>query len=164
VEKLSTRETLELLRATCSYDPHRDVWSFTLPRLLRSPNETLWRHWRVKQRERLAWEALLLAALLDVGGYGRPYIRRRVYGDRVTLEAPPRRVVIERWLARPQQMIRDVDNLAFSGKHVVDALVRVGLLRDDSPAWAERPAPTQSVSADGRAYTVIRLEPLASKL
>ena len=44
--KLSTRETLELHRAIASHDPTTDRWILTLPRILRSPNATLWRHWR----------------------------------------------------------------------------------------------------------------------
>ena len=158
MQKLSTRETLELHRAIASHDPTTDRWILTLPRILRSPNATLWRHWRIKQRERRQWTALVLAALVE-GGVGGPLVRRYVAGDRTPANAPRRRVTIERWLARPQQLIRDRDNLAFCGKHLVDALVAVGLLHDDDPAWADRPTPTQQIAATGRAYTVVILEP-----
>jgi hypothetical protein len=149
VEKLST--------ATATYVAPLDCWTFTLPRLLRSPNATYWRHWRIKQREAKTWRALLLAALL-ADPAGAPIVRIALQGGRV-ITAGPRRVRIERWCARPQQFIRDRDNLAFSAKHLVDALVGIGLLHDDDPAWADRPIPTQHVSAQGRTYTVVVVEP-----
>jgi hypothetical protein len=151
VEKLST--------AMATYVPTAETWTITLPRLLRSPNATLWRHWRIKHREAKVWRALLLQALLTERIVGAAIVRTVLAGHRAPA-AGPRRVRIERWCARRQQFIRDRDNLAFCGKHLVDALVGIGLLVDDDPAWAERPIPTQHVSADGRAYTVVVVEPI----
>jgi len=149
---------VEILCPTATYVAPLDCWTFTIPRLLRSPNATYWRHWRIKQREAKLWRALLLAALVDAGPAGAPIVREALSGRRVGPPGP-RRVRIERWCARPQQFIRDRDNLAFCGKHLVDALVGIGLLVDDDPAWADRPLPTQHVSAQGRTYTVVVVEP-----
>lgn len=165
---LRKTEAVELRRAIASYDRQADRWSFTIPRLERSPNRTLWKSWHVKARIAQHWRALLVAAILEgriLTPEARAIVRnflagRLPPGPRTT---PARRVRIERWCAREQDKIRDVDNLMFSAKHILDALVRVGLLRDDGPAWCEREMPAQYVCASGQPYTVIVLEPITRK-
>jgi hypothetical protein len=158
VQKLSTRETVVFQRAIATLDHARERWTIHLPRLLRSPNATLWKHWRVKQRERRIWQGLVSTALLDAGSYGARLVAATLQGRRRVWSTQPQRLTIERHCARPQQLIRDPDNLAFCAKHLVDALVAVGLLHDDTPRWCQREPPVQIV--DGQASTVVILEPI----
>lgn len=136
---------------------------FTFARALRSPNRTMWKHWRIRHQEKQFWRGVVLSTLVDL--FGVVALRRRLPARSILQAAkgaePGRaRVEIDRWMTSAADTIRDVDNLVFSTKFLLDALVAVGLLRDDSPAWADRPIPTQQVSADGRDYTVVRVIPL----
>jgi hypothetical protein len=68
------------------------------------------------------------------------------------------RVVVERQVASARNFIRDDDNLRFSVKPLLDALKRQGYIRNDSRKWLEHPTPTQSVSPDGKAWTLVTIE------
>jgi hypothetical protein len=154
VEKLFT-----LARASAKHDDETDTWEIVLPRTLRSPNATLWKHWRVKHQERRTWTLLLLSALVE-GNVGIHLVERFLQGRRLTT-APPRHVDVVRWVRHRSHFIRDVDNLTFCCKPLYDALVEVGLLRDDAPAWVERGAVDQRiVLPGGPACTVLTLRPL----
>lgn len=90
------------------------------PRRLRSTNEFSERDWRGRYRERKDWEWELRALL------GRP-----------RLVAGPVLVRVTRYLG-PRERRFDPGNLeGGSVKQILDALVRLGWLRDDSPRWLE---------------------------
>jgi len=136
-------------------------WWLLLARNLSSPNRWLWQSWPAKRRERRAWSNLIVATLLDD------------LGSRHALEVLPAwsgvpgahgagcrqrmRVYVTR-LAPRRQWIRDRDNLIFSTKFLIDALVELGLLVDDSPRWADRPWPEQWPAQ--QLWTVVSLEPV----
>lgn len=139
------------------------AWWLLLARNLSSPNRWLWRSWADKRRERRAWRDLILATLIDA------------IGSRRALELLPRRsgvpgargagcqVRMRVWVTRlapRRQWLRDADNLLFATKFLVDALVELGLLRDDDLTWSVRTQPLQAEA--GGAWTVIYLEPAAA--
>jgi len=83
-------------------------------RRLPSQNLSQYRHWRTYTKERDTWFLLLRAQL-------PPVIQ----------VAEPRRIAIHSYRTR---MI-DYANLVGGAKPIPDCLVRLGYLRDDSPAW-----------------------------
>lgn len=139
-------------------------WEFRIPRELKSPNKTLWAHWRLKQAERQAWEETLLLAVASYGGMdtvaGAQFLRSlSVFVDPRRRER--RRVVITRFVPHTRNYVKDDDNLAFCGKPLFDAMKRVGMLSDDKRELLDAPRPVQAVSADGAYLTVIELQRLA---
>lgn len=68
------------------------------------------------------------------------------------------RVTIERQVPSGHNFIRDDDNMRFSVKPLLDALKRQGYIKNDSRKWLDHPTPTQVVSADGRDWTIVRIE------
>lgn len=123
----------------------------TLPRGLRSPNHTYWGHWTQKRADRQAWERELAAAIYTAD----PTVRS--YG--IALGHNPVRVAVERHVRSRRDFIPDDDNLRFCVKPLNDALTRVGLIYDDSRDWLDQSMPTQTLSRDGCARTILRIEP-----
>jgi len=119
-----------------------------IPRRLESPNTWNGRHWRVKHRVSQEWqsEIQLAAALAHIGP--------------PRSQAGRRRVQVERQVPSARNFIRDDDNLRFSVNPLLDALKRQGYIRNDSRTWLEHPTPTQSVSEDGRDWTVVTITPI----
>lgn len=139
-------------------------WEFRIARELKSPNKTLWAHWRLKQAERQAWEETLLMAVSRYGGMetvaGVQFLKSlSVFVDPARKER--RRIVLTRIVPSVRNFVKDEDNLAFSGKHLFDAMKRVGMISDDTRELLDAPRPTQVVSADGAYLTVIELQRLA---
>ena len=126
-----------------------------IPRRLESPNTWNGRHWRVKHRISQEWEQEIAygnrwggesaVAVLEFDGEG-------VVAHKVG-------VTVERQVPSARNFIRDDDNLRFSVKPLLDALKRQGYIRNDSRKWLEHPTPTQSVSADGKDWTIVTLRP-----
>lgn len=81
---------------------------------------------------------------------------RREIGPGGQLPRTPKRVVITRYWAKRQRAF-DHANLVGGAKPLVDAMVRVGLLVDDSPEWFEGYY-RQARDPDGRGWTVIVIE------
>lgn len=136
-----------------------------IPRRLESPNTWQGRHWSVKHRISQEWEqevwaqvarqtkARSVVAVLGVMN-AIPALKRRP-------ESIGRmRVEVTRQVSKARHFIRDDDNLRFSVKPLMDSLKRLGYIRDDSRKWLEHPTPTQSVSPDGKDYTIVTIEPL----
>jgi len=130
-----------------------------IPRELRSPNAWLWKHWRVKQRERQQWEQEIAVSLLTEKG------KRNVFAVLLAMNAVPdakrtcevrRKVTVTRIVTSKRRFIRDEDNLRFSVKPVNDALKRLGLIKDDNAKWLEQPMPTQEVGSGFE--TVIQID------
>lgn len=140
--------------------------TLTVPRLLASPNTWNGRHWRVKHRISQDWEHAIGAAMCDAMlAKGQPSgldILGAFVGPRKWLGAVAdrkMRVAVERQVPSGRNFIRDDDNLRFSVKPLLDALKRLGYIKNDSRNWLDLPTPTQSVSRDGKHYTVITIEP-----
>ena len=119
-----------------------------MTRFLPSPNAWLWKSWRVKQRERQAWEQQITVSVMQAS----PKIRAlaQVFSHGCV------RIDVERQVARVQGLIRDDDNLAFAVKPLQDALKRAGLIHDDDRQWIDQ-ATTQLVALDGQARTIVTL-------
>jgi len=135
-----------------------------IPRRLESPNTWNGRHWRVKHRISQEWESAISTAMLDnLQATGATIGLRTVL---LVMEGPKsigevkgrNRVVVERHVPSGKNFIRDDDNLRFAVKPLLDALKRQGYIKNDSRKWLDHPTPTQHVSADGKDWTVIKIE------
>lgn len=114
-----------------------------VPLPLRSANHFSERHWSARYRERREWELALRAVL----GRPRPFAR-------------PVAVTLTRVLGRGERPY-DAGNLeGGSAKQLVDALVRLGWLPDDSPRRVRRLACLQDDGDRGRPGTRLRVEEL----
>ena len=131
-------------------------------RALASPNTWNGRHWRVKHRISQDWEEAIGAASADLfvkahGCIDFPNALIAMCGPKeaVGYQAGRVRVAIAREVPSPRNFIRDDDNLRFSVKPLLDALKRLGFIRNDSRKWIELPTPEQRVSTDGEYWTEI---------
>ena len=130
--------------------PAAAAMTLRIPRELRSPNAWLWRHWRVKQREREDWEMELMLACVK---------RDRAHSFSPRLVPFRRRVTVTRIVPSRRNFIKDDDNLRFAVKPLNDALKRKGLIYEDSREYLDQPMPTQEV---GPGYeTIIVIEAIA---
>jgi hypothetical protein len=134
-------------------------------RPLRSPNRSLWAHWRVKHRERNAWEATIRQALIVwVDDQARTRAARGELAKLCTgpLPAAPAgnySVAITRFVPRVSDLITDEDNLTFSAKPAFDALVSCGLIYSDQSEFLDRPKLVQSVRPGEGDVTEFRIAP-----
>lgn len=124
-----------------------------IPRRLESPNKSRGAHWRVRHRITQEWEHDIIGLWLAM----KPHERGLYRGDPITVNER-RRVVVERHVPSGHNFIRDDDNLRFCVKPLLDALKRRGFIHSDSRKWLDHPTPTQHVSADGKDWTVVRIE------
>jgi len=67
------------------------------------------------------------------------------------------RVAVAREVPSGRNFIRDDDNLRFCVKPLLDALKRLGFIRNDSRKWIELPTPEQRISTDGHYWTEVIL-------
>jgi hypothetical protein len=136
-----------------------------IPRRLESPNTWNGRHWRVKHRISQEWFGCLGGALrVWLMTCGKPV--KHALDDIWEMQgggmaSRPLRVTVERQVPSARNFIRDDDNLRFAVKPLLDALKRQGYIRNDSRKWLEHPTPTQSVSPDGKDWTIVTIEPVA---
>lgn len=88
----------------------------------RSPNAQTKSHWGRKMDERMWWEGAIARSLRMQGLDPRPRVKMWIEID----------------IEKPGKIkLRDEDNLNASIKHVLDAMVNLDLLVDDSPEWLE---------------------------
>lgn len=118
-----------------------------MPCRLASPNTWNGRHWRVKHRISQDWEQWVLVTARSA--YAWPW---RSDDQRL-------RVEVERHVPSLRNFIRDDDNLRFAVKPLLDALKRLGYIKNDSRTWLDHPTPTQHVSVDGKDWTIVRISP-----
>ena len=141
----------------------REGVSLTLriPRRLESPNTWNGRHWRVKHKISQEWENDICGAYYEQIA-GRQNALGCFVGPRKWegIVVGRMRLTVERHVPSARNFIRDDDNLRFSVKPLLDALKRQGYIKNDSRKWLDHPTPTQHVSADGKDYTVITIEPV----
>jgi hypothetical protein len=141
-------------------------WRLRIGRELKSPNKTLWAHWRIKQRERQDWERALELAAAEWAGVttiaGLQLLKRSLQLFLGAGQKERRRVVVTRLVPSTRNFIKDDDNLAYAGKHLFDAMKRVGLIFEDKREWLDAPRPTQAVSPDGTYTTVIEITRLGT--
>jgi Holliday junction resolvase RusA-like endonuclease len=89
-----------------------------------SLNELLRSHWSVKSRAKDAWTKKVMDAAIQLA------VETNVYLESLMANGKPRTVRIDYYW--PDRRRRDADNHA---KIMLDSLVRVGVLKDDSPEW-----------------------------
>lgn len=120
-------------------------------------------HWREKSRERKAWQAHVVNALVLSCGYAtaRTLVHAEALPGAQGGCMDRRRVEVIRLAPARRNFIRDDDNLRFAVKPLLDALKHVGLIRDDHRKWIDLPLPTQDVSSDGTFWTWIALDAAA---
>lgn len=113
---------------------------------LRTPsgNQLSGRHWRTRVKLRKLWALAIRVAMTQAKVYGRPEFRRV-------------RVTFVREAALP---IKDTDNAYAGLKPVLDAMVEIGLLLDDSQAVVEELVLRQVKAPRAAERTVIELEDL----
>lgn len=135
-----------------------------VPRALASPNTWNGRHWRVKHRISQDWEKAIGASCADLfvnrhGGIDFPNAMLAIVGPKKAAgyEAGRVSVAITREVPSGRNFIRDDDNLRFSVKPLLDALKRLGFIRNDSRKWIELPTPEQRISSDGKYWTEIAI-------
>jgi Holliday junction resolvase RusA-like endonuclease len=137
-----------------------------IPRELKSPNRWNGRHWRYKHRESQEWEQAIWVEIAQQAGARTAvqvlHAMNAIPAVRAIREREQvkRRVQVTRLVPSSRNFIRDDDNLRFSVKPLLDALKRLGLIRDDSRKWIELPTPVQGVSTKGGWRTVIEIEPI----
>jgi hypothetical protein len=114
----------------------------TIPRVPKSPNSLLQRHWRVVQNDKNDWKLQVFAF------YRGGYIRS------LCTEDSKHRVTIA--VHSPYREM-DPDNLQASRKPILDALVYNGLIYDDAREWCESTI-TQHKSSKKEMRTEILIE------
>lgn len=112
----------------------------TISMLTPSGNQLSGYHWRKRRRMKRDWQWLLLAAM------GRAGVGVQLGRFHVTIERHA-----------PRQL--DPDNAVAGCKAVIDAMVGVGLLQDDSPAYVAGLIVEQRKTPRAAQQTVIRLRP-----
>jgi hypothetical protein len=119
------------------------AWSLRIDRATPSQNTREGQHWAKRHREKCAWWWSIRAAR------GFLAIPRATGRRRLTIERHAR--------TRPQ----DEANVHGGCKGLVDDLVELGLLVDDSPAWIEHGTPRHVPLVKGeRAFTILIFEDL----
>lgn len=130
-------------------------------------------HWATKYDDWKTWRGFVLAALVDSLGYPMTY--QLVGGEKSGLpnanggllcrcetrrcQCPAsmkRRCTVTRWVPSARNFARDYINRLACTKELIDAVTRVGLLRDDSDKWLELHV-DQNVSVDGLYWTEIEI-------
>jgi hypothetical protein len=124
---------------------------------LRSPNKTLWAHWRAKQNERQKWEKAITAALAVERNHGD--WRFQDGAPKPVPPAPRVRVSATRYVPHRRRFIRDDDNLVFAMKPVLDALKACGLIQDDRRSCCQLETPRQVAGTSPAPWTEIVIEP-----
>lgn len=90
---------------------------FEIKGLPKLPNQTLYKHWRVKHQEAKRWKGLVRnAVLLECKAPATPFLRATVTLTRMSTREP------------------DSDNLMSSWKHCIDGLVEAGVILNDKPS------------------------------
>jgi len=151
--------------AWATIDAKADRLEFRVARELRSVNAWQGRHWTVKNRERQGWEDALTHALCLTAGaqsVGSVLFLMNAIPAAKRVCMTKRRVTIQRWAPSKRWFIRDDDNLAGASKPVLDALKRLGFIRDDRRKWIDLVVASQDVSTDGRFWTLVTIEPASS--
>lgn len=144
-----------------------------IPRELVSPNKWNGRHWRVKHRisqdwqQEIDWAVIVMQTQAFGAKAGESVLGLKQWaaGRQIEMPVPQRmRVTVVREVPSGRNFIRDDDNLRFSVKPLLDALKRGGYIKNDSRKWIELPMPEQTISLDGKFWTVIALSPCEASL
>lgn len=137
--KRQCRKETPSQRILCGYA----IW--VLPRKLKSLNQL--KGWRARYGDTQAWEKLLhnVQTTDDDGSFIPP------------ISHPTKRTLVVERLVPNKSCLLDRTNLAGAVKGLEDALVRMGYLVDDNPAWIDGPHVSQRVSTDKRYWTLVML-------
>lgn len=121
---------------------------FEIKGLPKLPNQTLYRHWRVKQQEALKWKVLVVNAVncvnLEQKRTAQPFSMAKVTLTRLSSKEP------------------DADNLMSSWKHCIDGLVLAGVIVNDKPSVIGTPVSRWEFAKRKDARVRIRVEEVLS--
>ena len=144
-----------------------EVATLTIERALRSPDSLLLgRHWKVYWRESRAWKVSIRVALLDyLNTLSRTDAAKRELAiAAVHTGALPKapegkyRVRVTRVIGSARDRVADGDNLGFTVKPLLDALVHNGIIFDDSRQWLDLPGRPRERKGD-RTATIVTVSP-----
>jgi hypothetical protein len=156
------RASRDISPATLVVD--QGVGIFTAERELKSPNQSYWAHWSAKSSDRRGWQTTLKNALVGhLDDQARSRAARLDLAQLVIGLLPPAhaqryRVEVTRIVPRYGHCITDEDNLTFSVKPLLDALVSLGVIYSDRAEFLERPLPEQRIERNRKA-TIVRISP-----
>jgi hypothetical protein len=133
-----------------------------IPLELPSVNTWIGRHWRIKHQLSQRFEQAIRYGLCDVlPVQDLPSVLYVMGMGPQRLVQEKKRVTMTRRMPSKRRFIRDDDNLTGSCKPVLDALKRIGLIRDDRRTWCDLVVAEQQVSEDGQASVAVLIETLA---
>ena len=112
-------------------------------------NSAGYRHWRVRQKERNAWYEWVRWGVLGAwaGEYGE-------WSEYPAPKSGRARLRLTRCTAGRGP---DYDNLVQSFKHIIDGLVKCGLLLDDTPAVIGQPEYRWEKVKRGEAHVIVEV-------
>ncbi len=113
-----------------------------MPRKLWSANKRYAAHWAVRARDHKLWKVQIALAAAKFG----------MWLPLKDKPAVPRLVTITSY----RTLLLDYDNLASGAKGLLDAIVALNLLHDDSPEWVET-IYRQEKCKRGQEHTVIEI-------
>lgn len=136
---------------------------FVIPHKLEGTNAGMWGgSWHRKHHATQQWETVMKIVMGDYAGRDSitefdPYFIRAlglppIDGSRRST-AGKREIQITRLCPSRRNFTRDDDNDAMAQKPIVDAIKRLGLIRQDSRNWTRLRPLLQDVSPDGRWWT-----------
>lgn len=149
-------QTRQIIHGSVAVDLSTGAITFLIPQKLEGTNAGMWGgHWSKKHKATSQWETFLKIVMADyakadtVSGFRPHYIR--------ALNLPPvvgRRVItITRFTPSTRNFLKDDDNCAMALKPIVDAIKRLGLIRQDSKDWTRLTPLRQEVSPLGGWWT-----------
>lgn len=153
-----------IVESWATVDPATKAFTFRIARELRSVNHWQGRHWRVKHRESQDWEGGFTHAMIaatGARGIGSVLWLMNAIPEAKRVCAEKRRVTIQRLAPSRRRFIQDDDNLVAASKPVLDALKRLGFIKDDRRKWIDLVVAPQAVSTDGQFWTHITVESIA---
>ena len=117
-----------------------------VPRVAKSPNKLLGRHWYAKAAEREAWRQHIYALLS--------------HGDQKRIAAVNEsgRILYLEIVQYRKRELDASDNLPASVKPLLDALKSIHLIRDDSGKWVKAEVRQEKCPKGRSQFTMIRFE------
>lgn len=149
-------ETRKVIHGDVTVDYATGTIGFLIPHKLEGTNAGMWGgHWGRKHQATDQWEVLMKIVLADfakadtVTAFRPHYIR--------ALNLPPvvgkRVITVTRFTPSRRNFLKDDDNDAMAMKPLVDAIKRLGLIRQDSRTWTRLQPLTHDLSPDGKWWT-----------
>lgn len=152
--------TRTIIHGTLRVDAETGAIVITIPMKLEGTNRGMWGgHWSRKHKASEEWETRLRTLMAHhagcdtISGFHPNYLG--------ALGLPPvttKRVVqVHRICPSRRNFTRDDDHTPMAQKPLLDAIKRLGFIRQDSRNWIELKPLAQEVSPDGKWWTAIEI-------